>query len=60
MKDYYKILGIPRTATEEEIKKAYRTLMKVNHPDLTGNGKEKEEQSKLINEELVANHPMNL
>ncbi len=33
-KDYYKILGIDKGATKEEIKKAYRTLAKKYHPDL--------------------------
>ncbi|KAK3301573.1 uncharacterized protein B0T15DRAFT_316575 [Chaetomium strumarium] len=32
-KDYYKILGIEKTATEQEIKKAYRKLAIVHHPD---------------------------
>ena len=34
--DYYSILGIPRDATPEQIKKAYRTLAMANHPDRTG------------------------
>lgn len=50
MKDYYKILGVPRTATGEEIKKAYRTLVKNNHPDYNPNNKEAEEATKEINE----------
>ena len=32
-KDYYKILGVPQSATETEIRRAYRKLAKANHPD---------------------------
>jgi len=48
--DYYKILGIEKTATQEEIKKAYRKLARKYHPDLNPNDKEAEKKFKEINE----------
>lgn len=41
MKDYYKILEVEENASEEEIKKSYRTLSKKYHPDLNPEGAEK-------------------
>jgi DnaJ family protein C protein 3 len=35
-KDYYKVLGVPRDADDRAIKKAYRKLSKLNHPDKAG------------------------
>ena len=49
-KDYYKILGVSRNATKEEIKRAYKRLAKLYHPDLNKGDKEKEERFKEINE----------
>ncbi len=55
--DYYKILGIHKTATEKEIKKAYRKLARKYHPDLNPDNKEAEKKFKEINEanEVLSN-----
>ncbi len=49
-KDYYKILGVSKDASQEEIKKAYRKLAVKYHPDKTAGDKEAEERFKEIGE----------
>ena len=48
-KDYYAILGVPRNATQEEIKRAYKRLARQYHPDVN-KSPEAEEKFKEINE----------
>src|SRR5690349_14094001 len=48
--DYYKILGLNKNATEDEIKKAYRKLARKHHPDLNPNDKEAHIRFQQINE----------
>ncbi len=49
-KDYYKILGVSKDASQEEIKKAFRKLAVKYHPDKNKGNKEAEEKFKEINE----------
>lgn len=55
--DYYKILELSKTASEADIKKAYRKLARKYHPDLSPNDKNAEKKFKEINEanEVLSN-----
>jgi len=50
MKDYYQILGVPKSATQAEIKNAYRRLAKQHHPDVNKGESKAEEKFKDISE----------
>ncbi len=49
-RDYYEVLGVSKTASDDEIKKAYRKAAKANHPDLHPGDKEAEARFKEIGE----------
>jgi len=49
-KDYYAVLGVAKTATDDEIKRAYRKLARTHHPDLNPGDKAAETKFKEINE----------
>jgi molecular chaperone DnaJ len=48
--DYYKVLGVPRNAKADDIKKAYRRLARRHHPDVNPGDQESEERFKQISE----------
>ncbi len=50
MADFYQVLGVDRTASDDDIKQAYRKLAMKHHPDRNGGSKEAEEQFKLVTE----------
>ena len=61
MNDPYEVLGLNRNATEDEVKKAYKTLAKKYHPDVTGNDPAAAKKMQEINAayDQIINHKYN-
>ena len=49
-RDYYEVLGVDKSASDADIKKAYRSLAKKYHPDMNPGDKEAEQKFKEVNE----------
>lgn len=58
-KDYYKILGIEEKASEDEIKKAYRKMSMIHHPDKNGNTDESKQKFQELNNAYATLSDMN-
>src|SRR5450756_90855 len=50
VKDYYEVLGVPRTASQKEITSAFRKLARKHHPDLNAGDKQAESRFKEVSE----------
>ena len=49
-RDYYEVLGVPRTASQDDVRKAFRKLARIHHPDVAKDKKTAEAKFKEINE----------